>query len=108
MTKFRDIKVVLRSPDGHYLAGGPIYWELSDRLDRAAVFDYLKDNIEAQLEAVRQSQGLILEAVHVASHELHETCDRCDGTVAPINAFFDGKQFLCPDCSPQGAPALAA
>jgi len=99
MTKFRDIKVVIRSPEGHYLAGGPAEWEFTDNLAEATVFQYLSDKIEERLEAFRHSQGLVFEAVHVASRDLHETCDRCDEIVPPTVAFFDGKQFLCPDCS---------
>jgi hypothetical protein len=99
MTQFRDIKVALRSPDGHYLSGGPTEWEFTDDLSEAATFNYLADDIEAQLKAIQESSGLFLEAVHVASRDLHETCDRCDYTVPPTLAFFNGKQFLCPDCS---------
>src|ERR1039457_2728389 len=99
MAKFRDIKVVLRTPDGQYLAGGPTEWEFTDHLAEAAVLDYLADEIETQVQAIRTSQGLVLEAVHVASHELHETCDRCAELVPPTVAFFDGKQFLCSGCS---------
>jgi hypothetical protein len=99
MSKLRDIKVVLRSPDGHYLAGGPTEWEFTDNLEQAAVFDYLANDIERHLESIRTSHGLELEALHVASHELLETCDRCEGTVPPRLAFFTGNQFLCPGCS---------
>ncbi len=99
MGKFRDIKVVLRSPDGRYLGGGPTDWELADNLADAVVFNYLADNIETQLGYIQKSHGLDFEAVHVAASELCETCDRCRETVLPTIAFFDGKQFLCPDCS---------
>ncbi len=98
MAKFRDIKVVLRSPDGHYVSGGPGEWDFTDNLAEAAVFNYLADNIETQLELIRTTQGLALEAVHVAAHELCETCDRCNETMLPTVAFYTGKQFLCPDC----------
>jgi len=108
MTKFRDIKVVIRSPDGHYLSGGPAEWEFTANPAEAAVFDYLAHGVETQLEQIRQSQGLVLEAVHAASHELHETCDRCEQTVPPTVAFFDGKQFLCPDCSCFAQAAFSA
>ncbi len=99
MAKFRDIKVVLRSADGQYLAGSPADWEFTSNLAEAAVFNYLSDQIETQLEMIRKAQGLALEAVHVAATELCETCDRCEETVLPTIAFFDGKQFLCPDCT---------
>ena len=108
MAKFRDIRVVLRSPDGHYLTGGATEWEFTDNLAEAAVFNYLGDQTETQIEVIRQAQGLVLEAVHVAAHELCETCDRCKEIVLPTIAFFDGKQFLCPDCSSDGPGASAA
>ncbi len=104
MAKLRDIKVVLRSADGYYLAGGPTDWGFTANLADAAVFNYLADGIEGQLAALRESHALVLEAVHVAAHELCETCDRCQDPVLPTVAFFNGKQFLCPDCSgPPGA-----
>jgi hypothetical protein len=105
MAKFRDIKVVIRSADGQYLTGGPTEWEFTYHLADAAVFDYLGDKIETHLETIQKMQGLALEALHVASHELCETCDRCKETALPTITFFDGKQFLCPDCHghPEGA-----
>jgi hypothetical protein len=99
MGAFRDIKVVLRSPDGYYLTGGPTDWGFTANLADAAVLNYLADQIEMQLEALRKAQGLVLEAVHVAAHELCERCDRCKETVLPTIAFFNGEQFLCPGCS---------
>ncbi len=106
MARFRDIQVVLRTPDGHYLAGGPAEWWFTDDLLEAAVFDYLADEVETQLEAIQKSHRLTLEAVHVASHELCERCDRCNGAVLPTVAFFDGKQFLCPGCTTRRAAAF--
>ncbi len=105
MAKLRDIKVVLRSPEGRYLAGGPTEWEYTDNLADAAVFNYLADAIESQLEIIGQLHGVALEAVHVAATELCETCDRCQESVLPTIAFFNGKQFLCPDCTRYQAPA---
>ncbi len=105
MAKLRDIRVVLRSPEGCYVAGGPKDWAFTANLADAAVFNYLADGVEAQLVSLRQSHGLVLEAVHVAAHELCETCDRCQETVLPTIAFFNGKQFLCPDCSGTRPPA---
>jgi hypothetical protein len=98
MANTRDIKVVVRSPDGHYLTGGPTEWQFTDDLAEAAVFNYLADEIESQLQTIRTSSGVVLEAVHVASHELCETCDRCKENMLPTIAFYDGRQFLCPDC----------
>lgn len=106
MARFRDIKVVLRSPDGQYVAGGATEWGFTSNLAEAAVFNYLADEIETQLETIRKSHGIVLEAVHVAATELCETCDRCKETVLPTIAFFDGRQFLCPDCSGESPPKV--
>ncbi len=66
---------------------------------RCSRLQHLAHQVETQLETIRASQGVALEAVHVAAHELCEACDRCEGTVLPTVAFFNGKQFLCPDCT---------
>ncbi len=108
MATFRDIKVVLRTPDGHYLGGGPTEWEFTDNLTDAAVFDYLADQIESQVEAIRETHGIALEAVHVSATELCETCDRCKEIVLPTTAFFNGRQFLCPDCNQKAHPKIGA
>ena len=108
MVKLRDIKVVLRSREGYYLAGGPNDWEFTNHLGEAAVFNYLADEIETQLETIQRAHGLILEAVNIAAHDLCETCDRCNDTLLPTIAFYNGKEFLCPNCSRTGlsGPAI--
>ncbi len=108
MAKLRDIKVVLRSPDGQYLAGGPTQWEFATNVGDAAVFNYLADDIESQLERIRKTHAIELEAVHVAATELCETCDRCRENVLPTIAYFNGKQFLCPGCSGSAPSKVAA
>ncbi len=108
MARFRDIKIVLRSPDGQYLAGGPTEWEFTSNLADAAVFNYLADEIETQLERICKSHAIELEAVHVAATELCETCDRCNEAMLPTIAYFNGKQFLRPDCSRTALSKLAA
>ena len=81
--------------------------EFTIPLTEAAVFNYLADRIKTQIETIQKVQGLVLEAVHVAAPELCETCDRCQETVLPTIAFYDGKQFLCPDRSDAGPAGLA-
>jgi hypothetical protein len=108
MKKLRDVKVVLRTAEGNYLAGEPGAWEFSGDIANAAVFNYLADDIEAQIQSVIESQGITLEAVHVASRDVHETCDRCEDVVMPAQAYFNGSQFLCPDCRGGTPRAFAA
>ena len=83
-------------------------WEFTDNVAEAGVFNYLGDGIETQLAAIEKSQGLVLDPIHVASHELQETCDRCEETVLPTDAFFNGRQFLCPDCNGYAQAGFAA
>ena len=83
-------------------------WEMTNHLAEAAVFNYLADQVETRLETIRKSHGLALEAVHVAATELCETCDRCQETVLPTVAFFNGRQFLCPGCNGDAPVSMAA
>lgn len=97
MNEGSEIRVVLRGSEG-YLAGNPQDLEFTDDLCQAAVFDFLADEIESELKLIRRAGGEVLEVIPVAQGDLAETCDRCQRTLAPRFAFFDGKQFLCPDC----------
>ena len=99
--KRRDIKVVIRSPEGLYLAGGPEQWEFTDNLAEATVLHYLRDDVEGQLQRIQQAGGETLEALHIHSDELAERCDRCHVSIPPIEAFFDGRDFLCRGCTPE-------
>ena len=103
MARLRDIKVVVRSPDGQYLTGGPTEWDFTEDLSEATVFKYLADKVELEIQSIRESHGLELEAIHVGSHDLSESCDRCEATVPPTLAVYTGKEFLCPDCSSSNA-----
>ena len=92
-----DTKVVIQNPAGEYLAGdNKSLWFTDDRF-KAIIFDYKAHRVEAQL-AMLQQEGIVLKAVPVPLKEFYETCDRCEKMLLPLRAFFDGRQFLCPDC----------
>jgi hypothetical protein len=100
----RDIKVVIRTPDGNFLRMGDPHWELTPLRERATVLDYLKHGVEAQLALIRKVYQTDLEAVPVPDEEVHETCDCCHQTIEPVSAFFDGAQFFCGSCRPSAPP----
>ena len=91
-------KVLLRSLDGAYLAEIEGQWRLTRDRSTARVCDYLRDHIADQLQRLEQTKGLVLLAEPVNARETCETCDQCSRSVPPVNAYFDGKRFLCPQC----------
>ena len=97
----RDIKVVLRNPEGRYVAGSAVNWSFVEERRRAIVFDYVSQRVEELIAFLRKSQGVVLEAETVPPNEVYETCDSCHRLVMPLKTFFDGKKFFCPDCSPR-------
>ena len=94
----QDIKVVLRNPEGRYIAGSAINWDFVEDRRRAMIFDYVSHRVEEQLAVLRNSQGIVLEPEVVLPNEVYEACDRCNRLVMPFKTFFDGEKFLCPDC----------
>jgi hypothetical protein len=94
-------KVLIRSLTGEYLTGTEGQWRLTKDRSTALVCDYLRDHIADQLQRLEQTEGIVLLAEPINPHETLETCDRCARSIAPVNAHFDGTQFLCPDCKNQ-------
>lgn len=95
------IKVVLRDLDGRYLAGHTGAWNFVDDPRTARVFDYVRDRISEQLEALEYQHGLVLTAVTLDPRDRYEICDRCGTRVMSVRTFFDGTEYLCPDCHEQ-------
>jgi len=98
MTERHIIKVLLRGPDGRFLAGHQGAWTFTEDPQNARIFDYIGDRIPEQLEALETRHGLILTAVAVDPRERYETCDQCGVRIMSFRAYFDGTQYLCPDC----------
>ncbi len=92
------ILVLICNADGQYLAdsGGP--GELTRDRTRAAIFDYLRDRVAERIEVANRVHGTAWKPVLADPREGFETCDRCGRRVFAFNAFFDGRQFLCPAC----------
>ena len=93
-----DIKVFVRDKRGKYLAqdGNGLFF--SEDRSAAMVFNYQGDAVAEQLETLAGAHGIALAAEPVPPEEIYETCDRCKDLFMPSMTFFDGKQFICPDC----------
>jgi hypothetical protein len=98
MAQLRDIKVVIRTPEGLFLRIGEKDWELTPFRARATVLDYLSEEVEQQLALIRKIYGTDLEAVPIPEQEVQETCDSCQQTIESVAAYFNGSQFLCGSC----------
>jgi hypothetical protein len=99
------MKVLIVNQDGLYLAGTATEWEFTEDRSRAKVFDYLQDHVGDLINLVRKVHGMVWIAVKLDAAEAYEFCDRCGTRTPPVQAFFDGKQFLCPDCRAGNRPA---
>jgi hypothetical protein len=93
-----DIRVLIIDKEGRYLAHGPDDWFFTNDRSAALVLSYEEDYVAQQIEAIRKTHGIALEAVPVPLNEIYELCDRCKELFMPFMIHFDGKQFLCEEC----------
>jgi hypothetical protein len=93
-----DLKVFIRDTRGKYLAQDANGLFFSEDRAAAMIFDYRGDAVAEQLEMLGDAHGIDLTAEPVPPEEIYETCDRCKDLFMPFMTYFDGKQFLCPDC----------
>ena len=93
-----DIKVFIRNAHGKYLAQDDNGLFFTEDRSAAMVFDYRGDSVPEQLETIQKVHGIALAADPVPLEEIYETCDRCKDLFMPFMTYFDGKQFLCPEC----------
>ena len=98
MNLSKALFVRIRNPEGKYLAGEAKNMIFCDDIKRAIIFDCRRDYIEQQLEYIRLTQGMVLEAEPVDPKEIHETCDGCVRLALSFQMFFDGKRYLCGEC----------
>jgi len=84
-----------------YLGGDANGWRLLNNVYGAVLFDQDPVQLSRTLTLLRGATGLTLEAVPLRLEAVFETCDRCRAMVIPLVAFFDGREFLCPDCRNQ-------
>ena len=102
MTVSDVLFVRLRNSEGKYLGRRATSMAFFDDVNQAAIFDSHRDHIDEQIEQVRHTHGIKLEAVPVDPEEIDETCDRCGRSAYSFQMFFDGKQILCADCRGNG------
>ena len=98
MTVANALFVRIRNSEGKYLGGEAKKMEFFEDINKAIIFDCRRDHIEQQLEYIRLTRGVALEAVPVDPKEIHETCDRCGRLALSFQVFFDGEQYLCAVC----------
>ena len=100
------IHVVLRDGCGRYLAGQRNMWVFTEDFSQARVFDFIRDRIAEQIEALHREHGLALSIIAVDPLERYEICDLCGHRTMPYSIFFDGQKYLCPECrlNPKPAP----
>jgi hypothetical protein len=92
-------KVRVRNAQGKYLTANQRGWTFSFDLSRAMVFDYLGEEMRAQLSAIARMQDLPLELIPVEPKDFLERCDRCQQLSAPSDICFNGIHFLCRRCN---------
>jgi len=98
MRERHAIHVVLRDGFGRYLSGQRNGWSFTDDFTQARVFDFIRDRIAEQVEALRRDHGLDLSILAVDPLERYEVCDVCGDRSMPYSTFFDGHRFLCAAC----------
>jgi hypothetical protein len=92
------IRVIIRNPEGQYLARGEREWSFTSERQRAIVFDFQRDHVAEYLQMIRKAHGPALEAVTIEPGEIHEICDICKQPVKSMEIFFDGQRFICAGC----------
>lgn len=102
MDDLHAIKVLIRNPEGKFLAGHEDGWWFTDDRARARVFDYLSDHIGEQLELLRDTGGRGWSVVPIDPKEIHEVCDQCGRYFLSFRVFFDGQHYTCAECRAAG------
>jgi|ERR1044071_6457711 hypothetical protein len=97
------VKVRIRNSAGRYLTGGSANSGFCADPAKAIIFDYLRHHIAEQIDEIRRTRGIFLEAVPVEPAEVYESCDQCGQLAAPLGIFFDGARFLCFECLAQSS-----
>ncbi|HWI56356.1 MAG TPA: hypothetical protein VNZ22_03970 [Bacillota bacterium] len=100
-------QIVIRTPDGKYLSGDANGLRLVHSVYEALLIDPERIPLEATLAELRRVTGLAVELASLDLAEVFETCDRCGQQVTPLIAYFDGRRFLCPDCSNRDGAAVS-
>jgi hypothetical protein len=98
MGDVQNLKVRIRNEEGKYLSISLREVWFTDDPKKAQVFDYHRHHVAEQLQDLKTSCGMVLEAEPIEPTEIFESCDLCNRLAMPFFLFFDGKNFLCRDC----------
>jgi hypothetical protein len=98
VTTSEPIKVFIRNAAGDYFGHDGQGWNFLPSRERALQFDYLADDIAAQVAHARRDVGLEWVVWPVDPNLLIETCDLCGRKMHTDNAHFHGTYLLCPSC----------
>jgi len=90
-------KVLILTADGQYLVRRGTKWALTDTRSDASVFEY-STQLARQVARLPAGLGGLFVLMPAESFNADEICDRCGRVVRPSMVFFDGRQFLCPEC----------
>jgi hypothetical protein len=93
-----EMKVMIRNPQGKYLAQDANGLFFTEERKFAVVLRYLADHVQEQLETIRRSYGISLVVDPVPMEEVYERCDQCHELFMPYMLFFNGTRFLCAEC----------
>ena len=91
-------KFVVRTPDGMYLSRGQKGLSFVNDIYGAVLLDPKEVKVEDLLLKLQTLTGVLFEAVPLVLEEVFEICDQCAQLAVPLQVFFDGKSFLCPNC----------
>lgn len=108
MKELGEIKVVLQSPEGKYLAGSGMNPCLVEEKARAIVLDYFADQVEYKIKVILEHSGIEFRPVALPPGDVYEVCDGCQRLEMPRETFFDGRLFLCAACKAEADAKLRA
>jgi hypothetical protein len=98
VSESESIKVFIRNSAGEYLASHGEEWRFHPSRERAYQFDYIADDVPAELAHARRDIGVDWVAWPVDVNLIVETCGLCGNKMHTSNAHFDGSRSLCLWC----------
>ena len=90
--------MLVQTLDGRYLTGEGEAWTLTNDWAKAAILDFPALHLADKLKTIPNAAENIFVLVPFDAFSPYETCDRCGRRVRSWKTFFDGRQFLCPQC----------
>jgi len=99
------MKVLLHTLEGRDLVRKGEAWSLTNDGFKAELFDYPNPELANELRELLRAHGSTFDTGLLDALQTYEICDRCGQMLRPMKAFFDGEQFVCPQCK-AGATSL--